>query len=131
MAELIERLLVTDANGALFFPEPTTRTKIALHLLQAILAEWARGKITAAQALDALEAAGPPRLSAAEQTEAQNIVNLVTGIAVSGSAAAIADGKASRALKIKEIEDVLYAMEQRVPLYSTPAEVRSKLGIAA
>lgn len=123
MAELIEREM-QEASAA-------GRAKIPLHTLQAVLAEWARNKITNVQALDALEAAAPPRLNAAEVAEAQNIVNLVTNIAVSGSAAAIADGKASRSLKIKEIEDVLLLMETRSPLYSTPTEVRAKLGIVA
>lgn len=127
MAELIEREM-TDASGLPLLPG---RAKVPLHLLQAVLAEWARGKITGVQALDVCEAAAPPRMTALEQAEAQNIVTLVTSIPVTGSAAAIADGKASRGLKIKEIEDVLYLMEQRVPLYSTPAEVRAKLGIPA
>lgn len=127
MAELIEREM-TNGNGE---PLAPSRGKIPIHVLQAVMAEWARGKITGAQALDALEAAALPRLTAAEQTEAQNIVNLVTNIPITGSAAAVADGKASRSLKIKEIEDVFYLMEIRAPLYSTPTEVRAKLGIPA
>lgn len=144
MAELIEREM-TDGNGVPLIPG---RAKIPIHLLQAVMAEWARSKITNVQALDALEAAAPPRLNAAEIAEAQNIVNLVTSIAVAAAPAALGNNPtanalrdyalawgqrdealAQRSLKIKEIEDVFYAMEQRAPLYSTPTEVRAKLGI--
>jgi hypothetical protein len=119
LAELIERLL-EEVEG---------KAKIPLHAFQATLAEWARGKLTGAQALDQLEALAPPRLNAAEQAEAQAIVNLVTSIPISGTAAAIADGKASRALKIKEIDDVFLLMDNHAPAYDSAAEVRSKLGI--
>lgn len=121
MAELIERQL----NLA------PARTKISNHALSAILGEWARGKLTTVQALDALQVRGRERLTAAEQTEAQNIVNLVLNIPVAGSATAIADGRAQRALKIKEITDVFDAMDWGCTGYQTPAEIRAKLGIPA
>lgn len=120
MADLIERQLGL-----------TTRGKISTHALSAIMGEWARGKLTGAQALNALETRGRERLTAAEQAEAQAIVNLVLNIPVTGSAAAIADGKASRALKIKEFTDVFDAMDWGCPGYQTAAEVRAKLGISA
>jgi hypothetical protein len=119
MADLIERLMDLEPD----------RAKVPLHAFQAVLAEWSRGKLTAGQALDQLEAIAPPRLTANEQTEAQAIVTLVTSIPVTGSATAIADGRARRALKITEIADVFLCVDARLPAYDTPAEVRAKLGI--
>lgn len=118
MADLIERQLGL-----------TPRRKIPNHALAAIMGEWARAKLTGAQALDALQIRLAERLTAAEQAEAQAIVSLVTSIPVSGSAAAIADGKASRALKITEITHVFDALDHGCAGYQTAAEVRAKLGI--
>lgn len=146
MAELIERLL----------DEVPGKTRIPIHLFQAILAEWARGKITGAQALDQLEAYAPPRLNTAEQAEAQAIVALVTAIPTPAAPVALGnnpaanalrdytlawsqrnEGLALRALKIEEIDQVFLALDHQAGatsstlLYNTAAEVRSKLGISA
>lgn len=119
MAELIERLL----------QEVPGKDKIPVHALQACMGEQARGKLTVTEALDQLEFLAPPRLNAAEQAEVSAIVNLVTSIPVTGSQAAQADGRAQRALKVTEIDQVFLLMDSRAPGYDTAAEVRAKLGI--
>lgn len=114
MAELVERLMGLNTDG---------RRKLPVHQFQAIAAEWGRGTMTGAQATAALE------LSAAEASEAQAIVNTVTSIPITGSATAVADGRARRALRMLEIDQVLLIAERQLPPLDTPAAVRTRLGI--
>lgn len=119
MADLIERLMGVHP----------TRSKIPVHQFQAIAAEWARGNFTGAQAQTAIEAVSGTPLSAAEQTEAQAIVNGFTSIPVTGSATAVADGRARRALRLAEIDQVFLLVDAQVPPYDNPAAVRTRLGL--
>lgn len=111
--------------------------KLPIHAFQSVCAEWARGKLTGAQANVIIgelcrvddTPGGVRPLTAAEQTEAQTLVNTVTSIPVTGSAAAIADGRAQRAMKVHEIDQVLLLADARAPGYSTEAELKAKLGV--
>jgi hypothetical protein len=109
--------------------EPS-RPKIPVHLFQATLAEWARGKLSDAQAQAIISAAGGVPLNASEAADATAIKNLVTSIPVSGSAAAQADGRAQRAMKVQEIDAVFLLMDARAAGYDTEAGIKAKLGIA-
>jgi hypothetical protein len=114
MADLIERLMGLHTDG---------RRKLPIHQFQAAAAEWGRGEMTGVQARDMFE------LNVAEQAEAQAIVATVTSIVVTGSAAAQADARARRALRMQEIDHVLLLAEAKVPPLNTPAAVRTRLGI--
>jgi hypothetical protein len=93
-----------------------TLLKIPIHQFSALLAEFARGQITGAQAQDAITAISGAPLSAAEVTEAQTLL-----ATISGSATA----KLARA---KEIDDVLMVAEMLV-VYTTPEGVKTRLGV--
>ncbi|OFZ67364.1 MAG: hypothetical protein A2V79_09135 [Betaproteobacteria bacterium RBG_16_56_24] len=97
--------------------------KIQVHAFQSILAEWARGNFTNQQAQDAISfiAHGIP-LDAAAITEAQALVATVP----TGSTT---DNKASRALKLQEIDQVLLLVDAQCPPYDVAATVRTRLGI--
>ena len=56
-------------------------------------------------------------------------MNTVTSIPITGTAVQIADGRARRALRIQEIDQVLLLADALVPGYSTPTEVKAKLGV--
>lgn len=99
------------------------RAKLPVHQFQAASAEWSRGNMTGAQATAALE------LNAAEQTEATALVATVTNIPITGTAVQIADGRARRALRMLEIDQVLLLAEARVAPLNTAALVRTRLGI--
>lgn len=106
------------------------RPKIPIHVFQSVAAEWARGKLTGVEANAVITAVcGGTGLDAQEQADAQTLVNTVTSIPVNGSAAQIADGRARRALRAQEIDQVLLIAETRPPGYSTAAEVKTKLGV--
>ena len=102
--------------------------RIPVHQFQAAAAEWARGSITGAQANTLIAATGAP-LTGPEQTEAQALVNTVTSIPITGSATAQADGRARRALRMFEIDQVLMLAELRTAPYDTAAAVRTRLGV--
>lgn len=114
MAELVERLMGVNTDG---------RRKVPIHQFQAAAAEWARGRMTAAQAIAMFE------LTAAEQTEAQALVATVTSIAIAGTAVQQADARARQALRMQEIDHVLLLAEAQVAPYDTPAKVRTRLGL--
>lgn len=91
--------------------------KIPIHQFQATVGEFARGRLTAAQANAIIGQISGVPLTAGELTEAQTLLNTVTGAATA---------KLARA---KEIDDVLMLAELLVAGYSTPAEVRARLGV--
>lgn len=98
--------------------------KIPVHQFQSIAAEWARGNMTGVQANAAIadpKCSGAP-LTAAEQTEAQTLVNTVPV----GTTTAL---KADRALRLLEIEQVLNLVDLRLPPYDTVAAVKTRLGV--
>ena len=88
-----------------------TRPKISVDAFLSVLSEWAYGKMTGTAANDAIGQmsqadSGPVPLDATETTQA------ITAFPISGgSAAANADGKASRALKVHEVRACLLMLE--------------------
>lgn len=111
-----------------------TRPKINVHYFRSVLAEWARGNMTGAQANACIAAMSGERpngvpLDAGEIAEAQALVDTVLAIPVSGSAASQADGRARRAMRVQEINDILTVSEYKPPGYSTPEELKAKLGV--
>lgn len=103
---LYERLMGVD-------PLP----KIPIHQFQAIMAEFARNRLTGAQANTVIDAISGEPLTAGERTEATALTNTISGSATA---------KLARA---KEIDDVLLLAESRAPGYDTPALVRTRLGV--
>lgn len=103
---LYERLMGLDPNP-----------QIPIHYFSATMGEFARGRITLAQAQAIASAASGVPLTAGEVTEAATLLGTITGAATA---------KLARA---KEIDDVLLLAEQRMPQYSTPALVRTRLGV--
>lgn len=118
MSDLIERLMSAHS----------TRPNIPVDRFLALLGEWGAGAITAAQAQEGIAAvSGGVALNPAEQQEANLVAQSVLSIAVAGSAAAVADGKASRALRWDKIERVLTAAG--APPFATAEDVRNALGL--
>lgn len=120
---LYDRLLGRDDLGN------RVVNKIPVHGFQATAQLWARDVITAAQANAIIEHLSGAPLSAAEQAEAQTLVATVTNISITGSAAAQADARARRALRMAEIDSILLLADKAAPGFSTPTEVRLKLGV--
>jgi hypothetical protein len=142
MADLVERLMGIHP----------TRPKIPVHGFQAILAEWADGTLTGAQAQAAIDSLSGEALAPTEVTEAQALLATVTSIAVpaaptgtvnaayANTQALRAAGKADRTRRAQKIDGVLLLADQAgvdeqtgaplgVPGYRTATEVRAKLGI--
>lgn len=109
---LYDRLLGRDDLGA------RVQGKIAIHSFQALMAEVARGRLTGAQARDLIPsiAKGVP-LTASEASEASTLLGTISG---SGTA---------RLARAKEIDDVLLLGERGATGYSTPTEVKTRLGV--
>jgi hypothetical protein len=109
---LYDRLIGFDDGG-----NPVDN-RIPGHYFTAILGEFARGRLTGAQAQAAVTEVSGAALDPAGVTEAQSLLASVTGTAVA---------KLARA---KEIEDVvMMAQRGRVAGYRTPAEVKLRLGV--
>lgn len=81
------------------------------------MAEFARGKITGAQAQAAVERLSGSPLTASEVTEAQTLLGTVTGTL------------AQKLARAKEIDDTLMLAEGGVAEYDTPTEVKTRLGV--
>jgi hypothetical protein len=104
---LYDRLLGVDAVSP----------KIGIHAFAATMAEFARGRITGAQAQAAITTFSGEPLTPAEVVEAQTLLATITGSAVV---------KLARA---KEIDDVLMMGENLVTEYDTPAKLKARLGV--
>lgn len=97
--------------------------KVPVHLFQSVMAEWARGNMTGAQANSCIAAAsGGVPLDSAATAEAQALVNTVPV----GTTTA---NKADRALRLQEIDQILLIADTRSAPYNTAAAVRTRLGI--
>lgn len=96
--------------------------RIPVHQFQAIAAERARGNISPAQAQAAIEASSGAPLDSGEVAEALALIATVP----TGSTA---DEKASRALRLFEIDQVLLMASQQLAPYNDPAVVRTRLGL--
>lgn len=90
--------------------------KISVHAFTALMREFARGRITGAQAQRGIESVSGEPLSPEAVTEAQSLLASITGNATA---------KLARA---GEIDDVLMLAEAGVPPYDTPSAVRARLG---
>lgn len=103
---LYERLMGLD-------PAP----RIPEHYFASTMGEFARGRITGAQAQSIInECSGAP-LTPGEVTEANTLLATVSGSAT------------AKLLRAKEIDDVLMLAEQRLTPYNTPALVKTRLGV--
>src|SRR5262245_50888951 len=108
---LYDRLLGRDDAGN---PVPN---KIPIHAFQATIAQWGRGSITGVQAQAIVTAVSGAPLDAGEQTEAQTLVNTVpTGTTTAN--------KADRALRLREVDEILLLADTLAPAYDTPAQVK-------
>lgn len=113
---LYDRLMGRDDAGNL------VANKIPIHQFQAAAAEWARGRITGAQANTIIQTVSGAALDAGEQAEAQTLVNTVQP----GTTTA---NKADRAMRWFEIDQILMLADSNVPGYDTPTAVKAKLGV--
>jgi len=104
---LYDRLLGTSEQVA----------KISVHAFQATLGEFARGRLTGAQAQSLLASISGSPLAPDEVTEAQTLLATFTGSATA---------KLARAT---EVDHVLLLAEGRAPGYDTPAAVKTRLGV--
>lgn len=93
--------------------------RIPVHGFSAIMAEFARGRLTGAQAQAAITTVSRDKqpLDAAGVSEVNALLATVTGTAVA---------KLARA---KEIDDVLVSAEYGIGQYDTPAKVKARLGV--
>jgi hypothetical protein len=106
-----ERLLGNDEAGA------AVEFKIPLHAFEGLVAEFARGRLTGAQANALVEALSGAPLAGAEITEATTLYATITGSAVA---------KLARA---KEIDDVLLLGEHSASGYDRPSLIKTRLGV--
>lgn len=109
---LYDRLLGVDPVGA----------KIPVHAFQAIVAQWAKGGMTLAQARAGVIQVSGVALTPAEEAEVQTLVNSVP----TGSTTA---NQAARALRMAEIDQVLLLADSRIPPFDTAAGIRARLGV--
>ena len=93
-----------------------TRSKIPVHAFFAAQSEVIRGGLTVAQVKTFLN------MNAAAQTE----YDILAATAPTGSTAT---ALANKALFVEKMHSIFILAEGRYPQYSTPAEVRTKLGI--
>jgi hypothetical protein len=91
--------------------------KIPVHSFSALMAEYARTRITGAQAQAGVELTSGAPLTPAEVVEAQTLLATITGSAT------------ARLARAKEIDDVLMLAEHHVVQYDTAAEIRARLGV--
>lgn len=96
--------------------------KIPLHQFQAIVAQWAKGGMTLAQARAGITFLTGVALTPAEEAEVQTLVNTVpTGATTANQAA--------RALRMAEIDQVLLLADAKVPPFDTEAGIKARLGV--
>jgi hypothetical protein len=107
---LYDRLLGRDDAGS------PVAARIPIHLFSALMGEVARGKVTGAQALQAITDATGTALDAAGQTDAQTLLATISG------------SSTAKLLRAKEIDDVLISAENDV-VYPTPSLVKTRLGV--
>lgn len=115
MPSLYERLMGVHA----------TRPKIPIDGFQAVLGEFARGKLNQSQALTNMGAlsgdaqGNPVTLDTLEQQEAGDLVTKINN----------ASGVANKVAVTTEIRDVLMLGELGCPSYDTTAKLRTSLGV--
>lgn len=113
MAELVERLMGLNADGTPMDTPDQLAKKIGTHYFFAAIGEVVHGRLTAANVKTMFN------MNANEQTELNALAALMPA----------ASNQVGRALFIESIHGLFMLAEGRFPGYSTPAEVRAKLGI--
>jgi hypothetical protein len=116
---LVERLMGLAADGVSPSPDCATNSsacKIPVHAFFSAQAEVIRGGLTVAQVKSFLN------MDVATATEYDTLV----ATAPTGNTAT---ALANKALFVEKIHAIFILAEGRYPQYSTPAEVRTKLGI--
>lgn len=108
---LYDRLLGHDDLGV------PVSGKIPVHQFQALMAEFGRGNITGQQAQDAIAELSGSTLTPSEVTEAQTLLNSITGSVT------------NKLVRVKVIDDVLLLAESPASLYGTPTKVKTRLGV--
>ena len=98
--------------------EDPTQAKLPVHQFIGVMNEFARGQITGADAQLAVSQLSGAPLDAAAIAEAQALVATITGSATA---------KLARVVLINDV--LLLAEDGRVDLYTTPARVRTRLGL--
>jgi len=83
----------------------------------ATLAEFARGRLTGAQAQDIITVTSGAPLTAAEMTEVQALLATITG------------GVVAKLSRVQEINDVTMICANRLAPYNTEAAVKTRLGV--
>ena len=96
--------------------------KIPIHAFQSIVALWAKGNMTLAQARAGITQVSGAALTTAEETETQTLVNSVP----TGSTTA---NQAARALRLLHIDEVLLCADQKIPPFDTEAGIKAALGV--
>jgi anti-sigma factor ChrR (cupin superfamily) len=91
--------------------------KIPVHPFQSALAEFARGRITGAQAQAIISAVAGEPLSPSEVTEAQALLATINGSAT------------AKLARVVEIDHVLLLADSRAPGYDTGALIGARLGV--
>lgn len=104
---LYGRLIGLDGDGP----------KIPVHGFESALAEFARGRLTGAQAQNIIADLSGAPLTPSEVTEAQTLLATITGSATN---------KLTRAM---EINHVLLLAEAQAPGYNTAQAVATRLGV--
>ena len=107
---LYDRIIGRDDSGRV------VADRIAPEILAAVMSEYARDVVDAAQARAILEALRCP-LSDDEVAEAATLLGTITGTA---------QAKLARYL---EIRDVLFLARLQAPGYARPADVKARLGV--
>lgn len=103
---LYERLLGAD-----------NLVKIPVHAFQATLAEYARGQLTGAEAQAIISAVSGEPLSPEDVAEAQALLATFTG------------DTAAKLARAAAVDHVLLLADHRAPGYSTPQEIRTRVGV--
>ncbi len=91
--------------------------KIPVHVFQSTLAEFARNRLTGAQAQAIISASSGEPLTASEITEAQALLATITGTVT------------AKLARSTEIDHVLLLAEARAPGYDTPSLIAARLGV--
>lgn len=91
--------------------------KIPVHGFQAVLAEFARGRINGTQAQSIIETLSGAPLTPEEVQEANTLLGSITGNAT------------AKLARVTEIDHVLMLAEFQAPGYDTSSSIKTRLGV--
>lgn len=118
MGELYERILEVHPN----------KPKIAVHALQALVAEQRRGTLTVAQAQNILNVEYGGALGtggSGDEAGVQEVTDLLATVPTGSTTA----NQLSRIARLQEISDVFLLADLVIPPYDTPEALRTRLGV--